>query len=1069
MTIELRLCGPPSWVVDGRSMPWTPSGPRALLTLLASQPTWWTREALTAVFRPETAEAEALRYVRQLIHRARVLVDDTRCEPVLGRSERQAPGLEIDRDRVRWHVVSDVAWFRQAAAAGDAAALERPVAAFLAGWRPPGAGFARWCEAERSELIRIRRQLARDLCLARAAAGDGSGAADAAEVLLEDDPLDEATVADVMRWRLESGDASAGLAAFETFRQQLAAEIGADPGSTVRALADDLREVARGRRPRAPADGANGGPASLKSSSPGLLLGRDEELARLAASLEDGGPTAVALVGLGGSGKTRLVLEAARRARATGVEVAFVSLAGMNAADQVADRVAAALPVSWNVVDSEERWHVWLARGRVLTVLDEAENVAGLDAWWAKVAPEFGDARLWITTRIAPRWTAVAVWPLGGVEVPPADAPRSAQRRCAAVRLLLELAGFDPDQVSDLDVSWASDVARHVGGHPLALELLAASIRGIPPSVAFGEHGVSSLALRTDTVDVAPAHRDLEGILADAWANLPSAMRHAARRLTLIRGPFDLSAARDLTQLDAPDLSRLLDRALLQRVGIDRFDVHALVRRSAPPHESVDHDAHARWALGRVAVRGRALRSDAHVAAIGEIVALAEDTRAAWSHAVTELGAGRTDLLPLLDAALDPLDHAWHASGRLGAAAAAYAEALGALGRPESLRHVRDVLAWWCRVVVRASAAERNLGRPEAGIERLDAIVGRRVDADAEQRLEARLELAKCHHRLGRLRLAERLYRAVLRDPSSRRRPDIASATHTGLAQLLWTTARDVDEAMEHDDAALVEARRDGDPDALVIALINAGASAFELGRIEDAEGRWREAAALAATLGHQAREAAIWNNLGLAASRRGEASAARAAFERSLALRRSTADVLGQATVRLHLGQFEAHHGRDLQAANGHLEASIAGFAQAGDGEGQALALAAWSELASATGDARRAEGRALRSLAFAREAASVRASLTAGLALARAWAASEDRASAATLAGWLAELAREREEGVRATALELAASTGGEAPPPPAWPPVGGELTGLVDAILAGQVRATASSWNETGTLHR
>ncbi len=1014
-------------------MAWTATAPRALLALLACRPGWWTREELVGVLRPEAPEADALRYLRQLVHRAR--------------HAPEAVGLEIEVDRLRWRVTSDVLRFRAGCAAGDPLALAVPVESLLAGWRPAGEAFAAWVEAERHELLRLRRRLARDVCSARETLGDPSGAADAAQVLLADDPLDEASVVDVMRLRLRAGEPSAALATYEAFERCVAEEIGSAPAAATQALAARVRQALH--------DETDPGLDAWAPVAATPFVGRETELRRLARTLDGQGPQVVALVGLGGAGKTRLALEAAERARRAGHDVVVITLAGADSRDAVAERVAAALPVGWDVTGAAARWQAWVARGRGLLVLDEVEDAAGLDAWWGTVASRLGEVRVWLTSRVAPRWATLVVWPVRGLDVPEPGAGRAEVRRSTAVRLLLERAGFDPDAVSDVDASAAGDVARALGGHPLALELAAGSARGVPPAVAFGDLGIELHPFRSDAADLPDRHRDLDHLLAESWRSLPLDARRAARRLALIRGPFDLGAARAVAGVDAAGLSGLLDRALVQQVGIDRYDVHALVRHSAPPPEPGDRDAHARWVLGRAAAAGGALKGDGHAAAIAELVGLTEDARAAWAHAIDEIAAGRPSLVGLLDASLEPLDHAWHTAGRLGLAAAVYADA-ARRGRPPGGGAVAGVSrawqCWWGRVVVRWSVAERILGRPEAVAGEIAALAR---DAEGDLRLEARLEQAKVAQASGRPREAEAAFRAFLCDPDQHRRPDLASAAHSGLATLLWTSAGDVGEALSHDDAALVEARRDGDPDALIVALINAGAGAFELGQDDEAERRWHEAAALAERIGHAAREAAVWNNLGMLAARRGRRDAARAAFERSLHLRREAADITGQASVLLHLGQLEATGG-DPAVASAHLETAVAAFDRPGWEESRAMALAAWSELATARDDPRRAVLRACDALALARRADSVRATLTALLALARAWHAAGADRDALALARRVAGLSRGREAALEKGAERLAGARGPDgagAPEDGAGAPENGAsvLEGLGDAGLA------------------
>lgn len=1041
--------------------------PRALLTLLACRAGWWTREALVARLRPDSDETEAYRYLRQLLHRARHLPEGA--------------SLETDGDRVRWQIASDVARLREGLRSGDAEALSIPVEAFLEGWRAPCRSFAAWMEAERADLLRARRRLARNLATARSRSGDPAAAAEAAEVLLRDDPLDEATVVDVARWRLAAGDAVTGLAVIESFRQRLAEEVGEGPSTATEALAAGLRSALAAPEPgsaRSPID-------AVGFATP--FHGREEEQDRLIASVEDGGSKVVALVGLGGTGKTRLAFEAAARVEEAGVRVAWVSC-GDVAEEPIAERVAWTLPVLRDVSGAEARWQAWIDAGPGVLILDEVEDLVAdpasdLHGWYARVLPTLGASRLWLTTRVAPRWAAVTVQHLDGLAVPPPGCGAAEARGAAAVRLLLARAGFEPGLSSDADVLAAAEVARGVGGHPLAIELLAASTRGVPPSAAFLDgHRVGPLPL-AEAPDMRSDHRDLNALLAATWGALPIADAACARRLVTFRGHFDLQAARTVGSMDAATLSRLFDRAMVQRVGLDRYTLHPLLRRAAPPAEPSDLDAHASWALGLAEAAGRRLRADGHAEALAELMEQAEDVRAAWSHAVARATQGWKEALDLLEAALEPLDHAWHAHGRLGVASSAFAEALAAAGPAQGGSTDAPDRRWpgfRARVLVCWSVAERNLGRTGAALEELTLLAEAGDDVDAGARAGALLELAKCHAMLDRPAEAQRGFREVLREAKRAQRPDLEAAAHVGLARMLWASARDVEEALLHDDAALLAARRDGDPDALMIALINAGAGTYELGRLEEAEHRWREAIGLAEHMGHRAREAAVLNNLGLAALRRDRPEEARAAFERSLSLRRASGDRRGQASVLINLGQMEAAMG--LETAS--LEEAIAVFSELGEEEDRSLALSAWSEAASAQGDGRRGEARAQAALAAAQASTSVRARLCGLLALAKAWRAEGAGAEAAALATRVRDLAMGRSDSVHRGAAALLA--GMAAPPAPdglvedgktatmasaGWPGTDEGLDGLVRAVLVGRIgrRDRPPAWNAAGTGRR
>src|SRR3954454_14748312 len=78
--------------------------------------------------------------------------------------------------------------------------------------------------------------------------------------------------------------------------------------------------------------------------SPGRLIGRDRELARLAGLLTGGHTRLVTLSGLGGVGKPRLALEAARLVEEHFSDGArFVELAPFREAAHVASAISAAI------------------------------------------------------------------------------------------------------------------------------------------------------------------------------------------------------------------------------------------------------------------------------------------------------------------------------------------------------------------------------------------------------------------------------------------------------------------------------------------------------------------------------------------------------------------------------------------------------------------------------------------------------------------------------------------------------------------------------------------------------
>jgi hypothetical protein len=198
-----------------------------------------------------------------------------------------------------------------------------------------------------------------------------------------------------------------------------------------------------------------------------MFTGRDDLLARLSQELRAGGAAAVvqakALYGLGGVGKTHLVLEYAHRhaddydlvwwiradqpAGIPGQLVALARRIGIPEAIEQAETVAAVL--------DELRHH-----GRWLLVFDNAEEPAALRPYW----PPGGRGHVLVTSR-NPSWTGWAT-----------AIPVEVLTRAEAIAFLQQRAGLD-EQAADA-------LADALGDLPLALEQAAAYLEqtGTPPS-----------------------------------------------------------------------------------------------------------------------------------------------------------------------------------------------------------------------------------------------------------------------------------------------------------------------------------------------------------------------------------------------------------------------------------------------------------------------------------------------------------------------------------------------------------------------------------------------------------
>jgi DNA-binding SARP family transcriptional activator/tetratricopeptide (TPR) repeat protein len=220
----------------------------------------------------------------------------------------------------------DAESFLVAVKAGRATLAARPgeaLTSFRAAldiWRGeplPEDTYADWAQADRRHLSLAYLEA---LDGAATAALESPGAAMALEAAswarqaLAAEPLRESSVLLLARALAAAGDQAGGLAAFEEYRDRLAAQTGLEPTPQAREMRQRILAChLEGGRPGP----SHGWPARPDGSGPGRrspFLGREHELAVIADAAAGRGSRAVMLTGPSGIGKSALLAEAAQRA-----------------------------------------------------------------------------------------------------------------------------------------------------------------------------------------------------------------------------------------------------------------------------------------------------------------------------------------------------------------------------------------------------------------------------------------------------------------------------------------------------------------------------------------------------------------------------------------------------------------------------------------------------------------------------------------------------------------------------------------------------------------------------------
>ena len=385
---------------------------------------------------------------------------------------------------------------------------------------------------------------------------------------LESDPLHEGAVRALMVVLAAMGRRSEALARYERLVDDLLGAFGTDPDAQTANL---FRELLTGSpaevRPKPAGSAEERRETGYLPTPLTSLIGRERELVDIERLLARA--RLLTLTGAGGSGKTRLALEAARRARSIYADgVWFVDLAAVGESLLVADAVSEALGLDSAAALSREQALVDQLRGRsLLVVLDNCEHLLtacahlvaallagcpGVEVLATSREPlhAHGEYTFRVPSLALPR-------PVHGA------APDLAELgRLPSVRLFVERAaqvrpGFTLDAHNAQAVV---DLCRRLDGMPLALELAAARTAVLEPAEIVGRLG-NALSMLGGGSDGVTRRQTLRGTLEWSHDLLTEPERVLLRRLSVFSGGFTLDAVEAVcgdTPLAPPDLLDLL-------------------------------------------------------------------------------------------------------------------------------------------------------------------------------------------------------------------------------------------------------------------------------------------------------------------------------------------------------------------------------------------------------------------------------------------------------------------------------------------------------------------------------
>ncbi len=763
--------------------------------------------------------------------------------------------------------------------------------------------------------------------------GDYRTALPLARALLIESPLSEVAHRRLMRLHSLLGDRAAALEVYQRCCEVLARELSVAPLPETCELARAIEEGAPLSR------------SALLPRYPTPFIGRARELAEIEALLLEPSCRLLVLTGPGGSGKTRLAVEAAAKVDATRDGHYFVPLSALNDSSLLVSAIASAIGFSfYSTTDPDTQLLEHLREKELLLVLDNFEHLREGAGFLLELLEGAPSVKLLLTSRERLGLPGEWVRELDGLPLP--DSADIVEESEAAQLFLTNARRSAPRLALAKDERAAlMRICRLTAGLPLALELASAWVwalsleeiaAGLEESLAF---------LVSDTGGLPERHRSLWASFDHSWRLLPEAEKQALMKLSVFRGGFTAEAAAAVADAPLATLLSLMGRSLVIRDASGRFGMHEMLRQYA--REKLGRGAHARsrrkhgtYYLRFVVEQGKAILGAGQKEALAVIDKELANIRTAWRWAVNNREADklRQACRPLM-LFFDFQSHN-HEGIELCLQATGLSEA-----EPDhhvALGCVHSELAWLYFRVGRyneaTAAAERALALLRPSSERdslakalfsLGNVAWRKgAYEEARRHFVEALDLAKgLGHQKATVSLLNSLaiIEATLGNTDTAKRHyeealnlNRQLSNHVGIISnlnnlgSLYLSLGEAARAKPFFEEALEVARGTGYQQAIPEVLCNLGTTLYELRALEQAEGCCKEALALTEESGPSYVRVYTLVTLGRVMAKTSRADQAKTCFEQGLNAARQINDtpaalaaLIAMAELRLAQGEF--------------------------------------------------------------------------------------------------------------------------------------------------------------------
>lgn len=354
-------------------------------------------------------------------------------------------------------------------------------------------------------------------------------------------------------------------------------------------------------------------PAPLSS-----YIGREEETLALAEALTNPEIRLLTLTGPGGSGKSRLALEAARLLLDTFTDGIYrAPLEAVEEAQQVIGALLRALGIPLGEAQARQQRLVNHLRGqRILLVIDNLEHLPGAVPILTSLLERAPHLQMLVTSRIPLRAYGEHEWPVAPLVLPDDEelsAAELAQNPAVALFAARARAVAPGFAVTRTNAAAVRKICALMAGLPLAIELAAARVRDLTPQRLLWRFAQPLDLAAEGPIDRSERQQSLRQAIGWSYRLLTPGQRRTFRRLAVFRGDLPDEAAvvvcaENAAEWEAigPVLDQLVAHSLLikeSRGGVNRYRLLEPIREfahetlAAHGEEEATERRHAEWCV----------------------------------------------------------------------------------------------------------------------------------------------------------------------------------------------------------------------------------------------------------------------------------------------------------------------------------------------------------------------------------------------------------------------------------------------------------------------------------------